>query len=63
MTIEIGWGAISTNDNGETQDLGAGWATESDARADLAEQGCDFSRVEIYPAVTEDNWTTWDIHE
>lgn len=53
--------AVQVIKNGEIWDIGAGWASEEEARKELAEQGCDFfESVIFFQAVTEDGWETWE---
>ncbi len=59
-TTKTGWAAGSRGENGEWHSLCGGWPTEAAARDDLAEQGADLTKIDIYHAVTSDNWDTWD---
>ncbi len=55
-----GYAAQTTDAYGETHDLGAGWATESGCRSELADAGMDVESVEIYFASSYDGWTSWE---
>jgi hypothetical protein len=56
---EHGWAAVAVDIHGEEHDVGV-WDTEEDAARDISEAGADLDIVEIYKAVTEDGWETWE---